>query len=515
MKLSSLIEALPAEEVKRIGIKAGEDVDVYSVGFDSRQSLPGELFVALKGTNFDGEDYVDDALSRGAVAIVSEREALRLGCDVPEVVVKDAKLALGFMSAGFFGSPTERMRLIGVTGTNGKTTVTYIIESILRAAKRTTGLLGTIGYSFGGKTLKAPYTTPLAPQLQGFFKEMVEAGTTDCVMEVSSHALSERRVDGCRFDALIFTNLTEEHLDYHDTMNQYFRAKERLFRDARLHKSGAKAVVNIDDMWGEMLTNDSSGGLIKYSLDDNGADIYPLKSSVMPEGITAIFATPIGELKVSSRLTGEYNLYNIMAAIGAAIAVGIEKVAIEEGIARLACVPGRLERVALESKLFAYVDYAHTPDALKRSIEVLRGFVDARGGRLITVFGCGGDRDKTKRPLMGEIAASLSNVAIITTDNPRGEEPIDIVREVAAGIKEAKEIDADALLNADTNGYMMLLDRRDAIERAVAMADEGDTILLAGKGHEDYQLVKGERLFFDDRAELNEAISKRFADEPS
>jgi UDP-N-acetylmuramoyl-L-alanyl-D-glutamate--2,6-diaminopimelate ligase len=354
--------------------------------------------------------------------------------------------------------------------------------------------------------MKAPYTTPLAPQLQGLFKEMVEAGTTDCVMEVSSHALSERRVDGCGFDAVVFTNLTEEHMDYYDTMNRYFRAKERLFRDERLHKDGATAVINIDDMWGEMLINDSDGNVIKYSLD-HGADIYPTESSVRPEGIEASLSTPIGVVKISSRLTGEYNLYNIMAAVGAAIAVGVTKSAIEEGIAQLNSVPGRLERVGISSKLWAYVDYAHTPDALKRSVEILKGFAEARGGRLITVFGCGGDRDKLKRPLMGRVAAHLSNVTIITTDNPRGEEPGDIAREVAAGIKDVKEIEGDGS-NAD--GYMIVLDRREAMEHAVAIANDGDTILVAGKGHEDYQIIKGERLFFDDRTVLEESISKRY-----
>ncbi|MBI2400901.1 MAG: UDP-N-acetylmuramoyl-L-alanyl-D-glutamate--2,6-diaminopimelate ligase, partial [Deltaproteobacteria bacterium] len=391
--------------------------------------------------------------------------------------------------------------LLGITGTNGKTTTTYILESILRSAGANPGVIGTVNYRYNGRVFAAPHTTPQAPELQAILKEMAEGGVTHCVMEVSSHALEQKRVGCCRFKAGVFTNLTHDHLDYHKTMDEYFRCKSLLF--SNLHETGGASVINIDDPWGKRL-KETFADALTFSLKQ-GASVYPKNFSLLEGRTEAVIATPAGDVQVSSHLVGEYNLQNILGAIAVASAIGIGKEAISKGISALERVPGRLEKIESKgSRVFrAYVDYAHTGDALERALQALR---PVTSGRLITVFGCGGNRDRLKRPKMAEISARLSDFTIVTSDNPRDEDPLEIIKEVEAGIKGLRKFEPESV--PSEKGYMVVPDRKEAIRKAVALAGSGDTILVAGKGHEDYQIIKGVKHHFDDFEVIQEAIAE-------
>jgi UDP-N-acetylmuramoyl-L-alanyl-D-glutamate--2,6-diaminopimelate ligase len=398
------------------------------------------------------------------------------------------------------------MNLVGITGTNGKTTISYIIESIFQAAGLKCGVIGTVNCRYDDVVLESAHTTPESIDLSSMMADMLAAGVSHVVIEVSSHALKQKRADGCRFSSAVFTNLTHEHLDYHHTMENYFESKARLFRE--LMREDGTPVLNIDDNWGSALAGELAEA-ITYSLTQD-ADICVKDFAAAKDGMTATLKTPKGELKIESALIGEYNLSNIMAAIGTTLSLGVDVEAITSGIEALKRVPGRLEVIdgdEDESSAPRFlVDYAHTADALSHVLNALR---KVTGGRLITVFGCGGDRDAEKRPLMGKAATSLSDISIITSDNPRGEDPVKIIEDIEAGVEDVRRYGAGEEIEGP--GFLVIAERRDAIRRAVALAGVNDTVLVAGKGHEDYQLVGERSHHFDDREELRSALKERSA----
>ncbi len=498
MKLEELIRGL------KCNIQGNPELDCQGVECDSRRVKEGYLFVAVEGTANDGKRYINDAIRRGAIAVVT-RERVNIPKGVAQLVVEDTREALSSMAARLYGMAAESLSMIALTGTNGKTTVSHLLAAILKEAGKEYGIIGTTGYRWKDKAVRAELTTPDPLTLQRMLRDMHTDGVTHCVMEVSSHALAQKRVLGCRFRATVFTNLSQDHLDYHRTMEEYFMAKRELFIDPAYRRKDSVAVLNMDDEWGRRLLKDVDC-MVTYSLESAEADIHPLEYSLDRRGTRARVKSPVGGIDVASPLVGEHNLYNILAAIGVATVEGIAPSCIERGVASLKGVPGRLELVSKEDDIYAYVDYAHTPDALGRVCHVLREFTK---GRLITVFGCGGNRDRGKRALMGEAAAEYSNVVIVTSDNPRDEEPIEIIKDIEEGLKGLERYEPCHKPSRD--GYMVVPDRREAIHLAVRIAHPDDTILVAGKGHEDYQIIGGRRLHFDDREVLEEAVTERMA----
>ncbi|MFQ5427481.1 MAG: UDP-N-acetylmuramoyl-L-alanyl-D-glutamate--2,6-diaminopimelate ligase [Thermodesulfobacteriota bacterium] len=489
-----------------------DEIEISHISCDSRSELHGgSLFAAIEGESLDGYSFIGEALDKGARCVLSERPwpADDRGETITEIIVPDVREALGLVSAGLYGMPSAGLTLVGVTGTNGKTTVTYLLESIFRASGFETGVIGTVNYRYRDSEIPAPNTTPGAPSLQRLLRDMREAGVTHCAMEVSSHGLEQKRVSGCAFDAAVFTNLTHDHMDYHATVEDYFRAKTQLFTHL---KAGGSSVVNMDDPWGARLAA-SLPGLITTGMAEE-ADIHPRGLSVTPEGIDALVQTPTGSVSVSTAMTGRFNVYNILSAIGVSHALGIEIGAIEEGISVLQGVPGRLQRVFSSAPqqeggkvpYRAYVDYAHTPDALARLLTTAR---EMSGDRIILVFGCGGNRDRSKRAEMGEAAARLADIIIVTSDNPRDEDPALIIKDIERGLEGVRKIEKGGVVPASAEkAYMVCVDRREAIEEAVAMAGTGDTLLVAGKGHEDYQITGSVRSHFDDVLELGRAMEQ-------
>lgn len=503
MTVSELVEGLDCEI-----IGDGESV-VTAIAYDSRTiTKSGTLFAAINGLDSNGFDFIPEAVKRGALSVLAERESSDLSTAC-QVIAPDVRATLARISERFYLSPAEKLTLVGITGTNGKTTTAYLIEAILKEAGFVTGVMGTINYRYGLNSVPAPRTTPEAPDISKLLSEMLAAGVTHSVMEVSSHALTQKRADGCRFSVALFTNLTHEHLDYHLTMEDYFLSKERLFKE--LLKDGASAVINIDDPYGERLAKEIAQ-VLTYSLDkDKGADIFPITSDISASGIRAIVASPLGELEINSPLAGEYNLSNLLAALGVAAALGVDARAAVDGLAALKRVPGRIERVVVEgveTPFETYVDYAHTADALGRVAAALKA-ITPEGSRLITLFGCGGDRDREKRPEMGSVATKHSDITIITSDNPRTEEALEIIADIEAGIEGVERIEPGSEIVE--SGYMVVADRGEAIDKAVQMARPGDTLLLAGKGHEDYQIVGREKRHFDDMEEAARAIKNLYA----
>lgn len=495
--LSELIKGIPGKS-----IMGDTEIPIQGIAYDSRQVAKGFLFAAIRGQHLDGHQFITDAINHGASAILAEKPVA--GMDATQVIVPDVREAMAKLAALFYGEPCKNMTLIGVTGTNGKTTTTYLVESILKAAGFYAGVVGTINYRYGDKIFNAPHTTPESPDLQKIFKEMVDSSVTHCVMEVSSHSLAQKRVDGSRFAGAVFSNLTQDHLDYHRTMEEYFESKSRLFTDFIAKGKKGFAVINVDDLWGAKLKNraihESPLQLktIGYSLKQD-AEIKPSKVSFSERGIEASLQTTVGPINISSSLLGEYNLQNIMAAVGVGIGLGLDKQAIEQGIANLKRVPGRLERIISDDGFQAVVDYAHTGDALERVLSTLRPLTK---GRLITVFGCGGDRDRGKRPIMGEIATRLSDFTIITSDNPRSENPMEIIKEIEKGIKTGGK------RQGARDTYAIITDRHEAIKAAVNMAAPQDIFLVAGKGHEDYQIIGDKKFHFDDTEEIKKAMKQ-------
>jgi UDP-N-acetylmuramoyl-L-alanyl-D-glutamate--2,6-diaminopimelate ligase len=446
----------------------------------------------------DGHDFIDAAIENGAVAVVAE-ELGEEWEDVAAVRVADSRRALSHLAVRFYEEPYKKMSLVGITGTNGKTTTAYILESILSAAGAVPGVIGTVNYRFPGHVCKAPVTTPESMDLMRDFRKMAEGGVTHVVMEVSSHALDQKRTEECPFQVAIFTNLSRDHLDYHGSMEAYTKAKSRLFRGLRKQAwgRGPRAVINLDDPVGRSMTQVTEATVVSYGLGP-GCDVTADHIQITSSGLRARLHTPWGDADIRSSLIGEFNIYNIMAASAAAFCLGLDAGAVVSGIARLEGVPGRLERVRNRRSLNIVVDYAHTPDALLKVLKALRPSVD---GRLISVFGCGGDRDRGKRAQMGRVGGELSDVVIITSDNPRTEEPASIAAQVEEGVREAglKKPDGPPSGSTTSPFYLVELDRAMAIRTAVDMAGKDDLVLIAGKGHEDYQIIGKKKRDFDDR----------------
>jgi UDP-N-acetylmuramoyl-L-alanyl-D-glutamate--2,6-diaminopimelate ligase len=498
MTFAELVE--PLRTAERQG---NLDIAVTALTDDSRAVKPGSVFVAVKGERVDGHAFVGKAVQAGAAALVLQK-GLNVTAvpSVPVVRVDDSRRVLGVLAGRFYREPASRLCMVGVTGTNGKTTVTYLCKGVLETAGRRVGLIGTVAYQIGDERLPAAHTTPGAVELQALLARMVDAGMNAAVMEVSSHALAMDRTVGCEFDVTIFTNLTQDHLDFHADMDGYFQAKLRLFSD--LDPAGRKlrpkrAIVNIDDARGARVCEASRVPVWTYAIQ-KPADILAEDVRLALSGTHFTAVTPHGRFPVESRLVGEHNVYNILAAIGVGLHEGLSPEIIQRGIASVVNVPGRFERVEAGQDFTVVVDYAHTDDALLRLLTAAQAL---KTGRVITVFGCGGDRDRGKRPKMGRVAARLSDVVFLTSDNPRSEDPAAILREIEVGVREA--------FTEKRIRYEVIADRRAAIEAAVREAKSGDTVLIAGKGHEDYQIVGATRLHFDDREVARVALAARRA----
>jgi UDP-N-acetylmuramoyl-L-alanyl-D-glutamate--2,6-diaminopimelate ligase len=467
---------------------------VTGIAYDSRTVTSGQVFVALKGLHADGTAFARQAIERGAAAVVSE-QAAPAGIHIPWGMVEDARLALAVLAVTFYRDPSREMRVIGITGTNGKTTTAYLVAAIFDVAGVPCGILGTVAYRIGDEIREATRTTPEAPEVQALLREMVDRRCGACAMEVSSHALSLRRVDGISFAAAVFTNLTRDHLDFHADMDDYFRAKRRLFEMLPRH---APSLLNVDDPRGASLA-DAGGRAITYAIN-RPADVTPGPLSFSLDGLDFEVRTPRGTLHVGSKLVGRPNVYNILAAVSTATALDLPLDAIERGLQALDRVPGRFQVVSgSNDEVTVVVDYAHTDDALRNLLESARPLAK---GRLITVFGCGGDRDRTKRPLMGAVAGRLSDLIVITSDNPRSEDPNRIIEEIQRGLTADTRRDSAQRLLAIT-------DRHTAIAKAIELAAPGDLVLVAGKGHEKYQVIGDRVLPFDDVAEAREALTRR------
>ncbi|MQL52316.1 UDP-N-acetylmuramoyl-L-alanyl-D-glutamate--2,6-diaminopimelate ligase [Desulfofundulus thermobenzoicus] len=464
------------------------NIPVKGIAYDSRRVEPGFVFVAVPGFKTDGHLFVEQALARGAVAVVIQKDMV-----LPEGLafmrVTDSRLALALLSARFYGEPSRKLQLMGVTGTNGKTTTTHLLAAIYRAAGEKTGLIGTIASWIGGRRLPVEHTTPESLDLQQLLARMVAEGVGVAAMEVSSHALALKRVAGCRFTAGVFTNITRDHLDFHRDMDDYLRAKALLFQGL---EEGAVAVINGDDPRSGQVMAVTRVPCYTYGLGE-GVQVRAREINVTSRGVSFALNGPWGEARVNLKLTGYFNVYNSLAALTTAAARGVPLSLAVQALETVTGVPGRCELVDRGQDFTVVVDYAHTPDGLDNILKTARQFT---AGRLITVFGCGGDRDRTKRPLMGEIAARLSDLAVVTSDNPRTEDPLRIIADVEEGVRRVR---------AD---YVVIPDRREAIRRAVAGAAAGDTVVIAGKGHEDYQIIGTARYPFDDRKEAARAIEE-------
>jgi UDP-N-acetylmuramoyl-L-alanyl-D-glutamate--2,6-diaminopimelate ligase len=461
---------------------------ITGVEYDSRRVGPGTVFVAMKGETSDGNRFIDQAISSGAVAIVTDSPEQAPRSGVTWAQVTHGRRALARLSANFYSHPAEQITNTGITGTNGKSTTAFLIESILRAAGRTTALVGTIEYHVAGKVLPAPHTTPESLELNRLLAEGVREGVTESVMEVSSHALEQERVFGIPFDVAVFTNLTRDHLDYHGTMGKYFRAKQALF-EGRGTSPPRAAIINIDDEYGrQLLSLSSKKSSATFSYGLNSGDFHAESVEITARGTRFRMITPSGRIPIWSPMIGQVNVYNALAASAAGHARGCSKETIAKGIFDLDRVPGRFERVDCGQPFTVAVDYAHTDDALRNLTAMARDFVARAGlkGKVITLFGCGGDRDRAKRPMMGEAAAKGSDFVVLTSDNPRSEDPLAIMNDALVGLQKSGA------------KYMMEPDRRKAIAMAIQQASPGDIVLLAGKGHEKLQVTKVGTIPFDD-----------------
>lgn len=499
MKLTELLAGVGTEPVASTRSK----VDVTGVTTDSRAVKPGDLFVAVPGTKVDGVQFVNEAVERGAVAVLAEKPVG--GVSAPVFLTQGIRKALALVAGNFYGNPARDLVLLGVTGTNGKTTTAWLVESICAAGMNSTGLFGTISVRFAGQTRVATHTTPDPVTLHKTFREMLDAGVDTVVMEISSHALVQERVHGLSFRAAGFTNLSRDHLDYHKDMEAYFQAKRKFFTENL--SAGGLAVVNGDDTYTTRVYNEMrqmKRQAWKFSRFGNG-EISAANVEMTTAGIKGTLKTPAGDIVFKSQLVGAHNLDNILTAAGIALAAGASRRDVQEGIERVTRVPGRMERV--EGKgVTALIDYAHTDDALAKAIESARGVTK---GRVLVVFGCGGDRDVGKRPLMGEVAAQ-ADVPIVTSDNPRTEDPDAIIAQVLPGLEKAglrRMGAAKARSGAGERGYLVETDRGAAISLAMSLAKPGDTVLIAGKGHESFQEQNGEKKPFDDIEEARKALS--------
>lgn len=483
MKIRELIE-----EREIISITGSDELTVRGISYDSRKVEPGHLFVAMQGEKVDGHSFIESAVKKGALAIIHEKEIAAGSLSGPALLirVKDSRKALAFAANTYYGMPSRGLTVIGITGTNGKTTTTYILKSILEAWGKKVGLIGTIQYMIADAAYQATHTTPESLEFQALLHDMRAAGCSHVVTEISSHALTQKRIDNTLFKAGVFTNLTRDHLDFHGTMDDYFLSKKRFFTD--LLDRNAMSVINYDDAWGRRLSEDIQTGQYTYGLEA-GADMTASDMSNSFDGLKFRLTFRGRAYDIASPLVGLPNVYNILSAAGAAASVGVPWEVILEGIRKSPAIRGRFEKVDAGQKFLAIVDYAHTEDALERLIYTARSLTK---GKIITVFGCGGDRDRGKRPRMGAIATRLSDFVIITSDNPRSEKPEDIIKEIETG--------------AARRNYLVEPDRKEAIKRAVLMAEPNDVVLIAGKGHETCQEIGGTRFPFNDREVIEESI---------
>jgi UDP-N-acetylmuramoyl-L-alanyl-D-glutamate--2,6-diaminopimelate ligase len=499
-------------------ISGAQSVRITGITYDSRAVKKGFLFVAIRGEKSDGHDFIEKAIAKGAGAVVYET----MHAKVPALIgthhliswigVNDCRDALAALSNNFYGEPSKKISVIGITGTNGKTTTSYLIKSVLKKWSKGVGIIGTISYMIKDECFEAPHTTPEASDFQGLLREMMDKGCDYAVAEVSSHALAQKRADYIQFKVAVFTNLTGDHLDFHGTMESYFRSKLRLFMELLI--DGGAAVINLDDPYGRRLSEllreaRPSIRQITFSLADQNADVLAseIVSGFTGTSFSISAKNALDGTKLLSPMVGRTGIYNVLSAVCAALPLGVSTEAITQGIAALDIVKGRFERVDLGQSFLAIIDYAHTHDALERLLETSRQLLDAcwvsgkvknlAQGKIITVFGCGGNRDKGKRPKMGRIASEMSDFVIVTSDNPRNEDPAAIIKDIEAGIEK--------------DNYIVIPDRRTASRMAALLACPGDIIIIAGKGHEDYQEIEGVRHSFSDRNVLEDAIRESFA----
>ncbi|HET7656673.1 MAG TPA: UDP-N-acetylmuramoyl-L-alanyl-D-glutamate--2,6-diaminopimelate ligase [Bacillales bacterium] len=489
MKLKSLLDNL-------IGVKADftENPSISSVETDSRLVQAGSLFVCIKGFTADRHDFVNQAIEKGAAAIVAERH---IESSVPVAYVPDTNRAAAVLADALYGNPSRKLHLVGVTGTNGKTTTTHLIEKVFADQGQKTGLIGTIGMTVSGKQMKLKSTTPTTPDaitLQRGFAEMVSDGVQTAVMEVSSHALDMGRVRGSDFNVAVFTNLSQDHLEYHPTMEDYFQAKSLLFSQLgnTYDRNQLKAaIINADDERADQLKKMTAVQLLTYGIE-KPADIWAESIELSEKGTRFTLCTPFGKADVKLNLIGLFNVYNVLAAAAACLVSGVSFESVCKSLEDAIGVPGRFEVVDEGQPYTVIVDYAHTPDSLENVLKTVRQFAN---GRIYAVVGCGGDRDRTKRPLMAQIAVQYADKAVFTSDNPRSEDPESIIRDMEEGVKTAD--------------YVSIPDRTEAIQYAINEAEANDILLIAGKGHETYQIIGDETIHFDDREKAREAIQKR------
>lgn len=495
MKLENLIEGLSviqlAGEVER--------KDIGMICYDSRKVIKNSLFVAIKGFNFDGHNFVMEAIAKGAKAVVIEDNSkvsndYLIHQNVTKILVSDSRKALAILSKNFFNNPSEKIKVIGITGTNGKTSITYIIKSILDYSGKKTGLIGTIANYIGEQKLPSEKTTPESVELNQILNQMVNENCQFCVMEVSSHSLELNRVYGINFHAGVFTNLTQDHLDFHKTMENYFLAKKKLFDSLN---ENAFAIINFDDEYGRKIISDTKAKVISYGSSEN-VDFRFINPKYSFDQIEFEILYKGKTYPVQTNLTGTFNVYNLTAAIATCVNLGIEIEQIQEAVRNISRVPGRFELVG-NYPVKVIVDYAHTSDALVNVLQTIRLILKSNNSKskIITVFGAGGDRDRTKRPKMGRVVEELSDFAIITSDNPRNEELSQIFNDILSGIN-------------DKSRFQVIDDREMAIRKAIQMAEDGDIVLVAGKGHEAYQLVKGQKIPFDDREVAQKILKEMF-----
>lgn len=478
------------ENIDPIFVEGNLDISITGIAYDSRNVLPGNLFVCIEGFNTDGHKYIAQALENGATALIVQKEVL-YPVQVTLVRVSDSRLALAQVSAAFYDFPAEKLNILGVTGTNGKTTITYLLSAVLRHIGKKTGLIGTIHNLIGDEVVATARTTPESNDLQALFAQMGDAGVSDVIMEVSSHALTLERVALVRFKGAIFTNLTQDHLDFHKTMDNYFDAKIKMF--TLYHHMKRINVINADDTYGQRLLKLAVGKTVSYGIKNSTADFKAADIKLMPNGISYTLVFGQKRIDLVLKLLGEFNVYNSLAVAAYAISAGIDHEIVKKALETAGVVPGRFEIVDAGQPFAVAVDYAHTPDGLENILTSARKFV---AGRIITVFGCGGDRDRTKRPKMGAIAARLSDRVYVTSDNPRTEEPQEIIDNILEGISE------------DRTSISVMVDRRMAIASALIEAKPNDIVIIAGKGHEDYQVLKNKTIHFDDREEARRVLQE-------
>jgi len=483
MIIKELIKNIPGLQVS-----GNLEEKITGISYSSQKIEKGFIFAALKGEKKDGFDFIPEALKKGASAVLCEKDRPG-GFKKIWIRARDARLALALASARLSKHPSQKLKVIGITGTKGKTTVTYLMEKILEKAGYCPGVIGSISYRGPEFNIPAQRTTPEAPDLDALLQKMLEQGVTHCIMEVSSHSIEMKRIHGIDFDVTVFTNLSGDHMDYHKSLENYYQAKKNLFTTAKK----SIPVVNWDSIWGQKLISELSRKVLSFGYHEK-ADVNPAYYQFTSKGITAHIESPAGIIKLSSALLGKPNLYNILTAVASALALKIPAEAIEKGIASLKNVPGRFEKVPNSLGLNLFVDYAHTDEALRNLLETFR---EMTSKRIFLVFGAGGDRDHSKRPRMGEIAGKMADWTIITSDNPRSEDPMDIISDIEKGIQKTGK-----------NKYEILPDRRKAIKKAVSMGKKGDYVLIAGKGHEKVQIIKDKIIPFDDVKAAKNAVKK-------